>query len=49
MAQNSLGHSRNDSLYTTDGCLLSLGSYRVLMEGSHGLHQRERRRLGRPN
>jgi hypothetical protein len=46
MAQNPLDYSGNDSLYTTDGCLLLSGSHRVFVEGSHGLRQRERRRPG---
>ena len=38
MAQNPHDYSGNDPLYTTDGGVLSIGSYRVLVEGSHGLH-----------
>lgn len=39
MAQNPSEYSGDDSLYTTDGCLLPLRSHRVLVEGSHGLHK----------
>ena len=46
MAQNPPDYRGNDPVYSTDGCLLSLGGHRVLVESANGFHQRKRRRSG---